>query len=179
MVASLLDAQACGVVPGSERGSLGNDCGSGIATGRDSASGSGRGSWWGGHGPCTGCPATLRYSMISGQAHMVGLFPVLGAPSISSKRRGLPRLWPEDSNAKGTSSNAALSTPPTTRAAIEISIPRWDRARQGQRPDNRLTRKRAVRHVCNGLRSAHHGQYECGEVSVPSKIGRLTCRSFQ
>ena len=34
--------------------------GSGTATGIDSTSGSGRGSWCGGHGPCTGWPATFR-----------------------------------------------------------------------------------------------------------------------
>ena len=35
--------------------------------------------------------------MSSGQAHTVGLFPVLGACSISSNRRGLPWLCPSDS----------------------------------------------------------------------------------
>ena len=61
--------------------------------------GSGRGSWCGGHGPCTGWPATLRYSTSCGNAQTVGLLPVLGAFSISSYMRGLPALAPPDSSA--------------------------------------------------------------------------------
>ena len=72
--------------------------GSGTAIGTDSMSvGSGRGSWCGGHGPCTGWPATFRYSTSCGNANTVGLLPVFGAFSISSSMRGLPRLCPSDS----------------------------------------------------------------------------------
>src|SRR5215475_12041717 len=71
--------------------------GSGTATGIDSASGSGRACWCGGHGPCTGCAATFRYSTSCGKAHTVGLVPVFGAFSINSYNRGLPLLCPLDS----------------------------------------------------------------------------------
>lgn len=42
--------------------------------------------------------------MICGQAHMVGLLPVFGVFSISSKIRGLPRPCSEDSTANSTTS---------------------------------------------------------------------------
>ena len=71
--------------------------GSTTATGRLSSSGFGRGCWCGGQGPATGCPAIRSQSTTSGQAKIVGLFPVFGAFSISSKIRGLPRLCPSDS----------------------------------------------------------------------------------
>ena len=65
--------------------------------GIESASGSGRGSWCGGHGPWTGWPATFRKSTNCGHAHTVGLFPVFGEFSISAYMRGFPRSWPDDS----------------------------------------------------------------------------------
>jgi hypothetical protein len=35
--------------------------------------------------------------MICGHAQTVGLLPVLGEFSMSSNKRGLPALWPDDS----------------------------------------------------------------------------------
>ena len=103
-------------VPGGARAGIGPatgriDCGSGMATGSDSASGSGRGCWCGGHGPWTGWPATLRKSTNCGHAQIVGLGPVLGAFSNSSYMRGLPGLCPLDSTAIA----AALVPEGTTR----------------------------------------------------------------
>jgi hypothetical protein len=71
--------------------------GSTTAVGTLSSSGLGRGCWCGGQGPGTGWPAIRSQSTTSGQAKIVGLFPVFGAFSISSKIRGLPRLCPSDS----------------------------------------------------------------------------------
>jgi hypothetical protein len=50
--------------------------------------------------------------MICGQAQMVGLLPVFGACSTSSYKRGLPRLCPEPSTAKGTSQSCGGSEAP-------------------------------------------------------------------
>lgn len=66
---------------------------SGTATGISSGAGSGRGTWCGGQGPGTGCPAIFSMSTTSGHAQIVGLVGSLftfGAPSINSKIRGLP-----------------------------------------------------------------------------------------
>jgi hypothetical protein len=58
--------------------------------------------------PATGWPAIFRYSVICGQAQIVGLLPVFGAFSISSNMRGLSLLCPLDSIAIGPHSSAWL-----------------------------------------------------------------------
>ena len=67
----LLSPRVSGVGPGRPAS------GSGTATGIDSASGSGRGSWCGGHGPCTGWAATFRYSTSCGPGPDRGALPGL------------------------------------------------------------------------------------------------------
>ena len=87
--------RASGVGASGVGGGAGRLAGSGIATGVPSMSvGSGRGSWCGGHGPCTGWPATPRYSTSCGKAKTVGLLPVFGASLNSSAMRGLPARPP-------------------------------------------------------------------------------------
>src|SRR3954466_11729754 len=133
------------------------DSGSGTATGVDSASGSGRGCWCGGHGPCTGWAATFRYSTSCGNAHTVGLLPVFGAFSISSYIRGLPSLWPAASTRTASPRPCSAAPARARPRSVDRTPPTVTPATQpGQPPvKRRLTWRSAPEgHVDGGLEPA-------------------------